>query len=166
MRHTGVGLHFILAQHRRAAKCRLAQTLAITVSAQCNLSRHRNARLREIALASGREFLEQPSRVGFAIFHEGARIIEVRCWLALRASVLRRAVSSAGTAQERRAKLSAVAVFWDFRCTEPSRWSSASRRRCHAVPQPASFPHKHTPQERQLRNLSMARLMASTCLPF
>ena len=98
-------------------------------------------------LASGREFLEQPRRIGFAIFHEGAYISEVRCWLALRASVLRRAVSSAGTAQERRAKVSAGAVSWDFRCTERNRWSSASRRRCRAVPQPASIPHKQTPRK-------------------
>ena len=74
-------------------------------------------------------------------------ISEVRCWLALRASVLRRAVSSAGTAQERRAKVSAGAVCWDFRCTEPIRWSSVSRRRLHAVPQPVSIPHKHTPKK-------------------
>ena len=66
----------------------------------------------------GREILEQPSRLGFAIFLEGGRISAARCWLALRASVLRRAVSSTGTAQERRAKVSAGAVSCDFRCTE------------------------------------------------
>ena len=53
---------------------------------------------------------------------------KVCCWLALRASVLRRAVSSGSTAQERRARLSAGAVFWDFRCIEPICWSSALHR--------------------------------------
>ena len=62
-------------------------------------------KLRKIVLASGREMQKWPSGIGFAIFHEGARISEVRCWLALRASVLRRAVSSAGTAQGNAIKL-------------------------------------------------------------
>ena len=66
----------------------------------------------------GRELLEQPSRLSFAIFLEGARISEARCGLALRASVLRRAASSPGTAQERRARVIAGAVSRDFRCTE------------------------------------------------
>ena len=69
-------------------------------------------------LTSGREILQQPSQLGFAIFHDGAEGKKVRCWLALRASVLRRAVSSAGTAQERRARVIAGAVSRDFRCTE------------------------------------------------
>ena len=72
---------------------------------------------------------------------------KVSCWLALRASVLRRAVSSGSTAQERRARLSAGAVFWDFRSIEPIRWSSALHRGRHAVPQAASAPHKHTPKK-------------------
>ena len=126
---------------------RLSEGLAITVSVRRYLSRHRNASLRKIVLTSGREILQQPSRLGFAIFHDGAGGKKVSCWLALRASVLRRAVSSAGTAQERHAKVSAGAVSWDFRCTEPIRWSSVSCWRCHAVPRPASIPHKHTPKK-------------------
>ena len=92
-------------------------------------------KLRKIVLASGREMQKRPSGLGFAIFHEGAYISEVRCWLALRASVLRRAVSSAGTAQERRTKVSAGAVSWDFGCTDPIRWSSAWRLRRDAEEQ-------------------------------
>ena len=58
-------------------------------------------------LASGTEILEQPGRLGFVFFHEGARGSEARCWWALRASVLRRAASFSGTAQERRAEVNA-----------------------------------------------------------
>ena len=82
------------------------------------LARHRNANLRKIVLVSRRQIHEQLRQLGFKISHDGIRIIKARCWLALRASVLRRAVSSLGTAQERRAKVSVGAVFWDFSCTE------------------------------------------------
>ena len=58
-------------------------------------------KLRKIVLASGREMQKRPSWLGFAIFHEGAYISEVRCWLELRASVLRRAVRSSNAAQKR-----------------------------------------------------------------
>ena len=77
----------------------------------------------------------------------GPAAAKVSCWLALRASVLRRAVSSSGTAQERRAKVRSGAVSRDFGCTEPIRWASASRQNPHAVPQAASVSTSTPPRK-------------------
>ena len=55
-----------------------------------------------------------PSLFALAFFHEGVNGSEASYWLALRASVLRRAFSSLGTAQERREAVNAGAVSKKF----------------------------------------------------
>ena len=84
---------------------RLAQTLAITVTARHKSPHHRNACLRKYLFASVCEMPEQPGQLASVFVHEGVSGSEISCWLALRASVLRRAVSLSGTAQERRAEV-------------------------------------------------------------
>ena len=73
--------------------------------------------------ASANEIPEQPSQLAFAFVHEGVNSSEVSGWLALRASVLRRAASLSGTAQERRAEISAVVVSPASRGASP-KWKS------------------------------------------
>ena len=123
MRQAGFGLHFILAQTRPTAKCRLAQTLGCTNShlpsaahkspgiesvACCVLSEPpcqlRNLQLR-CALAKFGTTIQAcrgqsantcagPGRVERTCSRSCiATRLEIRAWLALRASVLRRAVS-------------------------------------------------------------------------
>ena len=90
---------------------RLAQTLASANDARRKVQHYRNPSLRKTLLASGNEIPEQPTRLACALFHGGANSSEVCCWLALRASVLRRRANSwASTAQERRAEVSSNAV--------------------------------------------------------
>ena len=90
-------------------------TLAITKVGLCKSQHHRNAGLRKILFASVNEIPELPGRLAFALFHERASSSEVSCWLALRAGVLRRAVSWSGSAQERRSEVNASAVSQDNR---------------------------------------------------
>ena len=73
--------------------------------------------------ATVNEIPEQPSLLAFAFVHERVNGSEVSCWLALRASVLRRAASLSGTAQERRAEISAVVVSPGSRGASP-KWKS------------------------------------------
>ena len=86
-------------------------TLAITKDARRKVQLRRNPGLRKFMFASVNELPEQPSLLAFTFVHEGIKGSEVRCCLALRASVLRRAASQSGTAQERRAGVNVVAVF-------------------------------------------------------
>ena len=51
-------------------------------------------------------------------------------------------------AQERRAKVSDGAVSWDSRCTEPIRWSSASRRRRRSIRPTVSASRTNTSQRK------------------
>ena len=73
--------------------------------------------------ASVNEIPEQPTLLAFAFVHEGVNGSKVSCWLALRASVLRRAASLSGTAQERRAENSADVVSPGSRGAWP-KWKS------------------------------------------
>ena len=69
------------------------------------------------------EIPEQPSLLAFTFVHEGVNSSEVSCWLALRVSVLRRAASLSGAAQERRAEISAAVVSPGSRGASP-KWKS------------------------------------------
>ena len=72
------------------------------------------------------EIPEQPSLLAFTFVHEGVNSSEVSCWLALRAGVLRRAASQAGTAQERRAENNAIAASLGNRGASPKTKSSVA----------------------------------------
>ena len=89
---------------------RLATTLAITKAAWRHIRLHQNPDFQKFQFATGNEILMQPSLLDFAFAHEWVNNSSVSCWLALCASVLRRAASLSGTAQERRAQISAVVV--------------------------------------------------------
>ena len=87
----------------------------------------------------------------------GANSSEVSCWLALRAGVLRRAASQAGTAQERRAENNAIAASLGNRGASPKTKSSvATSVRSANSPKSASgiFP---IPQESHLLFAGLAR---------
>ena len=102
---------------------RLPQTLAITEGARRKVQLRRNPGRREFMSASVSEIPEQPNQLASAFVHEGVNGSEVSCWLALRASVLRRAASLSGTAQKRRAQISAVVVSPGSRGASP-KWKS------------------------------------------
>ena len=73
--------------------------------------------------ASANEIPEQPSQLAFVFVYQRVNSSEVSYWLALRASVLRRAAGLSGTAQERRAQISAVVVSPGSRGASP-KWKS------------------------------------------
>ena len=73
--------------------------------------------------ASANEIPEQPSQLAFAFVHEWVNNSNVSCWLALRVSVLGRAASLSGTAQERCAQISTVIVSPASRGASP-KWKS------------------------------------------
>ena len=102
---------------------RLPQTLAITKAAWRHIRLHQNPDLRKFQFATGNEIPKQPSLLNFAFVHEWVNNSNVSCWLALRASVLRRAASLSGTAQERHAQISAVVVYPGSRGASP-KWKS------------------------------------------
>ena len=56
MRRSNFGFHFIPTQNRPTAKCRLAQTLAITKDAPSNVRLRRSPGLRKYLLASGYKY--------------------------------------------------------------------------------------------------------------
>ena len=161
MRHTGVGLHFILAQHRCAAKCRLAQTLAITGSAQRNLSCHRNASIRKIVLATGREMLEQPSRLGFATFHDGSA--SAKPDVGWRFAPACCAAQSVRQARRRSAVQGSSPARYPVTSGVPNEFFGTWHRAGGAVQfgHQCPLPAQTHPKERQLRSSSLERLMAS-----
>ena len=114
--------------------------------------------------ASANEIPEQPSQLAFAFVHEGVNSSEVSGWLALRASVLRRAASLSGTARERRAEISAV-VSSGSRGVWP-KWKSKRANNCPfsqlaqiSRPQPSEPPRKPLALGRPCRS-------NSSCSPF
>ena len=113
--------------------------------------------------ASVNEIPEQPSLLAFVFVHEGVNGSEVSCWLALRAGVLRRAASHSGTAQERRAEISAVAVCPGNRGASPERKSSmATSVRSANSPKSAGRIAPY-PQESHLDLAGLARPMVHAC---
>ena len=156
MRRSNFGFHFIPTQNRSTAKCRLAQTLAITKTAWRHIRHHRNPDLRKFQFATGNEILKQPSLLDFAFVHEWVNNSNVSCWLALRASVLRRAASLSGTAQERRAEITAVVVSPASQGASP-KWKSNVPTIVRSANQPKSVGRSSpNPQEKHLRLAGLA----------
>ena len=100
MRQSRFGLHFILAQTRPTAKCRLAQTLAIRSEAGAHFH------------SAESKSSESESRFGLNIENMDRALFQlplnwsgqqVSSWMALRASVLRRAISQPVAARLRSA---------------------------------------------------------------
>jgi hypothetical protein len=99
LRQAAFGLHFILAQTRPAAKCRLAQTLGIRECASSPLeSLPENWRFTGFCALRSKKY-EWAELVRFGCSSRIRAPSEVSLWLALRAGVLRPAVSQSGGAQ-------------------------------------------------------------------
>ena len=138
-------------------------SLAITKDARRKVQLRRNPGLRKYMFASVNKIPEQPSLIAFAFVHEGVNGSEVSCWLALRAGVLRRATSHSGTAQERRAEISAVAVCPGNRGASHERKSSmATSVRSANSPKSAGRIAPY-PQESHLQLAGLARPMVHAC---
>ena len=124
---------------------------------QCSASS--KSRPSEIFARFGRKISKQPSLLAFDFVHEGVNGSEARGWLALRAGVLRRAVSQSGTAQERRAGINAITVSLGNRGASPKTksWVSASFRSPNSPKSTSGiFPN---PQENHLLFAGLARPM-------